>query len=218
MPPEIKLHLGCGTNKKEGWVNVDSVVDCQPDLLHDLTKPLPYADGSVHEILAEDLLEHFDKYMRYVVFSEWARVLKMGGKVTVQVPDFKKLLYRYFKFGFEKVVDLTFGENMWRSEIYLCHYGNHKWGYSEDSLKEFVKDFGINVVSLKKTGLNLRMVGEKTRHILLEDLDGIKVYSNANASGVGHACLPLGVIRKQIKVFHNQEHTDHLKETSNVYL
>src|SRR3990167_8787058 len=84
----IKLHLGCGTNKLPGWVNIDSVAACRPDLVHDITTPLPYADQSADEILAEDLLEHFDKYIRFVVFGEWVRVLKVGGTVTVQVPNF----------------------------------------------------------------------------------------------------------------------------------
>ena len=88
----MKLHLGCGTNKLAGWINIDSVKGCGPDLVHDITQPLPYDDLTIDEILAEDLLEHFDKYMRYVVFGEWARVLKLGGRITVQVPNFKKIL------------------------------------------------------------------------------------------------------------------------------
>ena len=107
----LKLHLGCGTNKLPGWVNIDSVKACRPDLVHDITTPLPYADQSADEILAEDLLEHFDKYIRFVVFGEWVRVLKVGGTVTVQVPNFKKILFRYFKFGFDNFVDFIFGEN-----------------------------------------------------------------------------------------------------------
>ena len=67
----VRLHLGCGTNKIDGWVNVDAVGSCRPDVLHDMVNPLPYADLSVDEILAEDLLEHFDKYLRFVVFADW---------------------------------------------------------------------------------------------------------------------------------------------------
>lgn len=149
----MKLHLGCGSNKLKGWVNIDSIEGCQPDMVHDITQPLPFEGLSVDEILAEDLLEHFDKYMRFIVFSDWCRVLKMDGRITLQVPNLKKILFKYFKFGFNNFVDFIFGENLWRSEYYLGHFGNHKWGYSEKSLVEFVRLFGIEPVELKKADL-----------------------------------------------------------------
>ena len=197
----IRLHLGCGTNKLPGWVNIDAVKGCEPDIVHDISQPLPYNDQSVDEILAEDLLEHFDKYARYVVFEQWVRALKVGGIVTVQVPNFKKILTRFFKFGFDNFVDFIFGENMWRSEIYIGHYGNHKWGYSEKSLQDFVRLFGIEPVEVKTVGLNIRLVGKKVKHLSEEELDRLQIYSHANDHGVGDAYVSLQKARQSMKVF-----------------
>jgi hypothetical protein len=197
----MKLHLGCGTKKLAGWVNIDSVAACRPDLVHDISRPLPYQDLSVDEVLAEDLLEHFDKYLRFVEFYEWVRVLKLEGKVTLQVPDFKKILFKYFKFGYDNFVDFIFGENMWGSEIYIGHFGNHKWGYSEKTLVEFVALFGVVPVSMEKKGLNIRFVGEKKRHVTREELDKIKIYSHANKFGAGSPVVSLGSAREKIKAF-----------------
>lgn len=202
---ENKLHLGCGTNKLPGWINIDSVKDCNPDLVHDISRSLPYPDLSVDEILAEDLLEHFDKYLRYVVFGEWARVLKIGGKITIQVPNFKKILFKYFKFGYGNFVDFIFGENMLRSEVYLGHFGNHKWGYSKKTLSGFVKEFGIETLLVDCKGLNIRMVGEKKKHIPTVELDKIRIYSYANHHGIGDAYLSLGIVREKIKRLQNPE-------------
>lgn len=199
----MKLHLGCGTKKLEGWINIDSVEACKPDLVHDISQPLPYDDQTADEVLAEDLLEHFDKYLRYVVFYEWVRVLKVGGTLTLQVPDFKKTLFKYFKFGYDNFVDYIFGENMWESEIYIGHYGNHKWGYSERTLPAFVGQFGIEPVSIEKKGLNLRFVGEKKKHISYKDLDQIKIYSHANKFGKGSDYVSVGFAREKIKAFQN---------------
>ncbi|MFA5059794.1 MAG: methyltransferase domain-containing protein [Candidatus Omnitrophota bacterium] len=199
----IKLHLGCGTNKLSGWVNIDSVKDCQPDLVHDIMRPLPYADQTVDEILAEDLLEHFDKYMRYIVFGDWARVLKIGGTITIRVPNFKKLLFRYFKFGFDNLVDMAFGENMWRSEIYLGHFGNHKWGYSPESLSAFVKNFGITSSKVTLEGLNIKLVGSKDRHATTDELNKLMIYAHANKTGQGKPFLSLGFVREKINKFQN---------------
>ncbi len=197
----MKLHLGCGTNKKDGWVNIDSVADCNPDQVLDLTKPLPYDDLSVDEILAEDLLEHFDKYFRFIVFSHWMKVLKVGGVVTLQVPNFKKMLFRYFKFKFDSFVDCLFGENLWNSEIYLGHFGNHKWGYSTESLKKFVSNFGIVPTKIYESGLNIRFVGKKEIHIEGKDLDKIEIFSHANQFGPGPDTVTLKFIKERIDQF-----------------
>ena len=196
-----KLHLGCGTKKLDGWINIDSVKACAPDLVHDLTQPLPYSDQSVDEILAEDLLEHFDKYMRFVVVGEWVRVLKVDGTITVQVPNFKKILFRYFKFGFDNFVDFIFGENLWNSKIYIGHFGNHKWGYSEKSLQEFVTLFGIEPVSIETKGLNIRFVGKKMRHVSQEELDKIPIHSHANKFSPGPDTVTLGFAREKINEY-----------------
>lgn len=199
----MKLHLGCGTKKLEGWINIDSVGTCQPDLLYDISQPLPYGDLTADEILAEDLLEHFDKYLRFVVFYEWARVLKIGGRMTLQVPDFKKILFKYFKFGYDNFVDFIFGENMWGSKTYIGHFGNHKWGYSQKTLSAFVKLFGIEPVNIEKKGLNLRFVGEKKRHVTYKELDQIKIYSHANKFGSGSDHVSVGFAREKIREFEN---------------
>lgn len=197
----MRLHLGCGTKKFAGWINIDSVPECRPDLVHDITKPLPYAEQSADEVLAEDLLEHFDKYIRYLVFYEWVRVLKVGGKITLQVPDFKKILFKYFKFGYDNFVDFIFGENLWESKIYIGHFGNHKWGYSDKTLKEFVSAFGIETTNIQKTGLNLRLEGIKRKHVTLEDLDNIQIHSHANKFGTGQEYVSFKVAREAINRF-----------------
>jgi hypothetical protein len=197
----LKLHLGCGTKKLSGWVNIDSVVACEPDLIHDITQPLPYGDMQADAILAEDLLEHFDKYERYIVFFEWARVLKVGGEVTLQVPNFKKILLKYFKFGFDNFVDFIFGENLWESRIYIGYFGNHKWGYSDKTLTAFVETFGIQVESVEKIGLNLRLKGRKAKHMSWKELDMIKISSHANRCGNGKPEVTLGFARDKMNEF-----------------
>jgi hypothetical protein len=199
--PPIKLHLGCGTKKLSGWVNIDSVASCSPDMIHDLNKPLPYSDGSVEEVLAEDLLEHFDKYLRFYVFYDWCRVLKIGGTITLQVPNFKKILFKYFKFGYDNFVDFIFGENLWESKFYIGHYGNHKWGYSEETLKKFVKCFGIEPIEVEKKGLNLRLKGKKVKQMNWSDIDDIKIYSHANKFGNGKEFTTVKLAREQIEEF-----------------
>ncbi len=197
----VKLNIGCGNNKMPGWINIDSVAEFEPDVLHDITQPLPYDDLSVEEINADGILEHFDKYSRHIVFYEWVRVLKLGGRIRIGVPNFQKILYRYFKFDFYDFVDTIFGENMLESDVYIGHFGNHKWGYSAASLKDFVCAFGVETVRVDIQSLILRLVGTKQRHISREEFDTLKVYSSANASGVGASELTMAQVKERMRVF-----------------
>jgi len=197
----MKLHVGCGTNKLEGWINIDGVRSCQPDLVHDLTKPLPYGDLTVDELKAEGVLEHVDKYMRYCVFSDWARVLKVGGSIHIGVPDFRKLLSRFYKFKFDDFVDTFFGENMWGSEIYIGHFGNHKWGYSQASLTEFIRQFGIEPVEVKTKGLNINYIGRKARHVTAQEMDRWKIYSHNNKFGAPRNFMTFAEVKEKVNEF-----------------
>jgi len=207
MEQAMKLHLGCGTKKLPGWINIDSVESCRPDIVHDLGKALPYADLSADEIMAYSVLEHFDKYMRYCVFSDWARVLKIGGLIHLEVPDFKKLLFRFFKFRFDDFVDTLFGENMWEAQIYIGHFGNHKWGYSQNSLKEFTGKFGIEPLEVKTKGLNIQFLGRKKRHVSLEEMAEWKIYSHNNKFGPHDHQLTFAQVKMKIHEF--QKNPDH---------
>ena len=207
-----KLHLGCGSKNLEGWINIDSVAENNPDVVLDIAEPLPYPDLSVDEILAEDLLEHFDKYARFLVFYQWVRVLKIGGKVIVQVPNFKKILIKYFKFKYADFVDFLFGENLWEAKVYIGHFGNHKWGYSKESLLAFVKQFGISNIKLESKGLNLRLIGIKASHMTEDELGEIKVHSHNNRFGSPKLYdVPMSFVREKIKFFQENNHKHHAR-------
>jgi len=81
-----RLNLGCGTDIRKGWVNLDCARLPGVDVVHDLASlPLPFADGSFNEICAKDVLEHLD----YIpLLRELHRILRAGGILDVQVPHF----------------------------------------------------------------------------------------------------------------------------------
>ncbi len=200
----MKLHVGCGTNKLAGWINIDAVKECQPDVVHDLALPLPYADLVADELRAEGVLEHFDKYMRYCIMADWARTLKVGGTMHIGVPDFQKLLGRLFKFNYDDFVDTFFGENMWGGEIYIGHFGNHKWGYSKASLTAFMKKFGIEPVEVRTKGLNILYTGRKVKHVSATDMDSWVISSHNNKFGAARDRMTFAEAKLKIKKFQGQ--------------
>lgn len=77
----MKLHLGCGGDLKEGYVNIDAQLPC--DLKHDFRNPLPYEDASIDEIWANGVIQHFSKEEWKFIKKDWVRVLKKGGKMHI---------------------------------------------------------------------------------------------------------------------------------------
>ena len=85
----LRLHLGCGTTVLPGWINIDRVARA-PGVVTDLdSTTLPYPDGTVDEVLAEHVFEHFSFAEEGLVWMEMARVLRPGGRLTLEVPDFE---------------------------------------------------------------------------------------------------------------------------------
>lgn len=84
----MKLHLACGAQYWEGWVNIDVNRDVKADIYRDITRGLPYGDGVADEIVGEHIVEHLDADDFIFFFNEAHRVLKEGGLLRVNVPYF----------------------------------------------------------------------------------------------------------------------------------
>ena len=88
MEPK-KLNLGCGEQKKPGYVNIDWQQAVHPDVLHDLNHlPYPFADATFDAIEAFHVIEHLDR--PFAVMKELHRILKPGGLLEIRVPHFSR--------------------------------------------------------------------------------------------------------------------------------
>lgn len=83
----VKLNLGCGFRKVEGFINIDNRPEVEPDLVHDITQGLPYRDNEVDEIVAVDCLEHLERMEVLRLMDEIWRVLKQGGIFKHRTPS-----------------------------------------------------------------------------------------------------------------------------------
>lgn len=84
-----KLDLGCGEQKKEGYVTIDIRPEVNPDIVHNLNiVPYPFADNTFDIIEADHVLEHLDK--PFLIMKELHRVLKPDGKLIIRVPHFSR--------------------------------------------------------------------------------------------------------------------------------
>lgn len=85
----LKLNLGCGLNRLEGYINVDAFAGCEPDLLWDLERtPWPFEDDSVGLVHANHVLEHLGQAREtfFAIVKELYRVVRHGGELRINVP------------------------------------------------------------------------------------------------------------------------------------
>ncbi|MCC2630425.1 MAG: methyltransferase protein, partial [Candidatus Paceibacter sp.] len=86
------LNLGCGYNKRSGYLNVDSSSVCNPDLVLDMEiTPWPWQDNSVDEIRLDHVLEHVGKDPKtyLAVWKEIWRISKPGTQIFITVPHWR---------------------------------------------------------------------------------------------------------------------------------
>ena len=82
----MKLHLGCGNDYREGYINCDISREVKHDRIVDLEKKLPFRDNSVSEIIINHVLEHFQKPMN--ILKELYRVSRNNAIIRIRVPYF----------------------------------------------------------------------------------------------------------------------------------
>ena len=118
-----KLHLGCGLNAVDGWLNVDgswnarlaklpwlrralatvgviskeaAAVPWRRDLrILDVRDPLPFPTNSFEALYASHLLEHLFLTDAQRLLKECFRVLRPGGVIRIVVPDLRPIVQEY---------------------------------------------------------------------------------------------------------------------------
>ena len=115
---KLKLHIGCGNNKINEFINIDIRPEANPDVIGDAAA-LPYGDNSVDLIYSCCMLEHFGKnnnlkFFRNTswvdVLKHWYDILKPGGELYVSTIDFRAICDEYLENNnLESLIGATLG-------------------------------------------------------------------------------------------------------------
>lgn len=85
MEKKNKLHIGCGHQIFDGWVNLDITPLPGVDVVHDLTQFLwPFEDQEFDEVYMKDVLEHLPDTIK--TLEEIYRITKPRAKIFIAVP------------------------------------------------------------------------------------------------------------------------------------
>ncbi len=86
----LRLDLGCGRSKREGFTGVDILPLEGVDVVHDLfTTPWPFTDDSVQEVFSSHFIEHTPDLIAFM--NELGRVLIPGGTATLIAPYYTSM-------------------------------------------------------------------------------------------------------------------------------
>ena len=80
----VRIELGCGATKCEGYIGVDRFELPGVDIVADLNAVFPFEDDTVDEIWACHSLEHLDNISH--TFSEMYRICKHGSIIQILAP------------------------------------------------------------------------------------------------------------------------------------
>lgn len=89
----LRLHLGCGSQRLDGYVNVDypqtrhRIMEVAPDLEADIGT-LDFPPGTVAEIRLHHVFEHFSRVTALGSLIRWHDWLEPGGLLVIETPDF----------------------------------------------------------------------------------------------------------------------------------
>jgi len=154
----LRLNVGCGTDYKAGWVNIDNNSDDnieKLDLNWDLRNPLPFPDNSVDYIFNEHFIEHLTVEEGQKSAKDFMRVLKPGGVMRIATPDLRDAVDLYNDPNWkERPLIAKFGLQFIQTPAELMNmsfsWWGHKWIYDYEELARRLGEAGCQNLSQQK--------------------------------------------------------------------
>lgn len=159
-----KLNIGCGFDKRDGWINIDFQEMHDPDMVADAADLNQLEDNTASYVLAQDILEHLERSRVPTALREWNRVLQSGGRLELRVPDIFGLIDLMRKDawntaeGHNRLLGSLFGTQAYKGDYHLS-------GFTELYLTAELENAGFRVVELRQRDEWLfEVIAEKVSH------------------------------------------------------
>ncbi len=157
---EINLHLGCGGQSIEGWINIDnhdyeagdsSRSGAAYDIKMDI-RSLDAEPGSVDKILLVHVLEHFVRWEAMDMLRHYHTLLRPGGTLLMEHPDLDACIRFYLErrdsietpLGRKNIGFTQFYGNQWDR----LEYETHRYVWTKGEMREVLEEIGYRVLVL----------------------------------------------------------------------
>lgn len=158
--PEIRLNLGCGARRVDGWINIDnydydardtSRTGSDYDLKMDIRR-LEVMPGTVDMIMLVHVLEHFTRWEAVAMLKHYFKCLRPGGKLVVEMPDLDKCIEWYLAGEKAPHIKTKLGPlNMGYTQFYgnqwdELDYETHRFVWRMQDFLQALRDTGFWIV------------------------------------------------------------------------
>jgi predicted SAM-dependent methyltransferase len=136
--PALRLNLGCGNKPIPEYLNVDERELDSVDLIADV-RSVPFPAGTVAEIYAAHLIEHFtEPDLKLRVLPAWRALLGPGGVLHIVTPDAVGMIEAFTRgdYPFESLRTVTYG-----GQDYPGNF--HYTMFSRESLRSILHEAGF---------------------------------------------------------------------------
>ncbi len=139
----LRLNLGGAgegyiSGRIPGYKTFDLREGSDTDIVGDVADLSRFDDGSITDLYASNVLEHFPIDNTLTVLKEWRRVLCAGGKLRVSVPDFDANVKLYLKLGLTRWVQYL----IWGDQKHSLNY--HYVNFTCATLGRLLNDAGFS--------------------------------------------------------------------------
>lgn len=150
----VWIELGSGAKRgRDGWVTVDRF---GADITHDICAGIPLPEGCVDRIYASHVFEHIPFHALVALMAECCRVLKVGGELSVCVPDGGRYLRAYVEGrqadGYDKAYQpavIDTGSMMDQVNYIAYMAGQHHYLFDRENLVNTLKQAPFARVELR---------------------------------------------------------------------
>ncbi|HEX9986634.1 MAG TPA: methyltransferase domain-containing protein [Thermoanaerobaculia bacterium] len=176
----LRLHIGCGPIRMDGWINIDVAPYEGVDRVLDVTEGLPFEDASF--VYAEHFIEHLPYPAALAFMRECRRALGDDGVLRLSTPNLDWVWASHYKKVLTK-----------EEEVLACFAINrafHGWGHqflwNEGTLRASLLDAGFASVVRREYGVSEHPeLHGIERHEWQADFEGLSHILIVEASGRG---------------------------------
>jgi predicted SAM-dependent methyltransferase len=172
----VQLHLGCGGMRWKDFINVDLNPDdpnrrdssrsgCVADVFADM-RDLGLPDNSVEAIFTSHTIDHFSRWVAVDMLSDWHRMLRPGGTLTIEAADlFRCILWLFHPSKRKRWLGKS---QLYGNQWDRIDYETHRYVWSGRELKRALREeIGFREVTISHRtethvpGRDMRAVARK---------------------------------------------------------